>query len=187
MPGSPPCHAIVTIRSSTSFALSFPTVSPVRGLMVSYCSPFSAAFMNLSVTATDMLKFFMLCRSFFMVMNFIMSGWSTRSTPMFAPLLLPPCLTTSVAQLNIFMNETGPDALPFVDNTISPSGLRCENENPVPPPLWCISAICLRVSNMLSMESSTGRTKHALSWPMPVPAFIRVGEFGRNSSSDIML
>ena len=42
-----------------------------------------------------------------------MSGWSTRSTPMFAPRRVPPCLTASVAWLKTRMNETGParDAL----------------------------------------------------------------------------
>jgi hypothetical protein len=29
--------------------------------------------------------------------------------------------------------------------------------------------------------SSTGSTKHALSWPSGRPAFISVGEFGSNS------
>jgi hypothetical protein len=42
-------------------------------------------------------------------------------------------------------------------------------------------AAFFRVSKMLCMESSTGRTKHAASWPMDFPAFIIAGEFGRNS------
>lgn len=39
---------------------------------------------------------------------------------------------------------------------------------------------------MPSIESSTGITKQAESWPMPVPAFINVGEFGKNSRFFIM-
>ncbi len=54
-------------------------------------------------------------------------------------------------------------------------------ENPVPPPDWWIFAIAPSVRKMPSMESSTGRTKHAASWPSPVPAFMSAGEFGRNS------
>ncbi|VVC71744.1 Uncharacterised protein [uncultured archaeon] len=37
------------------------------------------------------------------------------------------------------------------------------------------------------MESSTGITKHAESWPTGVPAFISVGELGRNSRFTIRL
>jgi len=36
------------------------------------------------------------------------------------------------------------------------------------------------------MESLTGRTKQAESWPRAVPAFISVGEFGRNERSRIL-
>ena len=46
--------------------------------------------------------------------------------PMLAPLRFPPCFTTSVTVLIIFMNETGPEATPDVDATISPSSLNCE-------------------------------------------------------------
>ena len=46
--------------------------------------------------------------------------------PMFAPRLFPPCLTTSVTVLIIFIKDTGPDATPDVDATISPSSRRSE-------------------------------------------------------------
>jgi len=36
-----------------------------------------------------------------------------------------------------------------------------------------------------SSESSTGRTKQAASCPSSVPAFMSVGEFGRNSRAVI--
>ena len=41
-------------------------------------------------------------------MNSKMSGWSTRSTAMFAPRRAPPCLIVSVATSKMRMNETGP-------------------------------------------------------------------------------
>jgi hypothetical protein len=59
--------------------------------------------------------------------------------------------------------ESGPDAIPWVARTWSPAGRRRENENPVPPPDWWITAMRLTVSKMLSMESSSGSTKHAES------------------------
>ena len=43
------------------------------------------------------------------------------------------------------------------------------------------SAAQLTASNTPVVESSTGTTKHAASWPSGRPAFMRVGEFGRNS------
>ena len=39
--------------------------------------------------------------------------------------------------------------------------VKLEKEKPVPPPLLCMRAAFLRVSKMLSMESSIGRTKQA--------------------------
>jgi hypothetical protein len=47
-------------------------------------------------------------------------------------------------------------------------------------------AICLRAIKMPGIESSTGSTKHADNCPPGVPAFIRVGEFGRNRRSSII-
>ena len=84
------------------------------------------------------------------------------------------------------MNDTGPEATPPVDRTTSFLGLRREKLNPVPPPDWWIKAMFLTVSNMSAIESSTGSTKHADNCPIEVPAFIRVGEFGRNSNLDII-
>ncbi len=71
--------------------------------------------------------------------------------------------------------------MPPVVLTGSPFGRSLEKEKPVPPPVLWMMAVALRVSNMLSMESSTGRTKQALSCPRSVPTFMSVGEFGRNS------
>ena len=101
---------------------------------------------------------------------------------MLAPRRVPPCLTTSVAASNTPMKLTGPDATPPVVPTRSPFGLRWEKLNPVPPPLLWISAVCLVDSKMLSRLSRTGSTKHAESCWSSRPAFISVGELGRNSS-----
>jgi hypothetical protein len=80
------------------------------------------------------------------------------------------------------MKETGPEELPPVDAIKSPAGRKREKENPVPPPVRCIRAASRKVPRIDSIVSSTGSTKQAESCPIAVPAFIRVGEFGRKSS-----
>jgi hypothetical protein len=136
--------------------------------------------MNSSVIATEMLKFLSVPSFSFATMKSSMLGWSTLSMPMFAPLLLPPCFTCSVAMSNTFIKEIGPEATPPVLLTMSLDGLSLEKEKPVPPPDWCIIAAFFTASNISTTESPTGSTKHALSWPSFVPAFISVGELGMN-------
>ncbi len=80
---------------------------------------------------------------------------------MFAPRLVPPCLMVSVAASKTVMKDIGPEEIPFVDLTTSFFGLILEKEKPVPPPLLCINAVFFMASNMLSIESSIGKTKHA--------------------------
>ena len=105
---------------------------------------------------------------------------------MVAPRRVPPCLTASVAALNTFMKLMGPLATPPVDLTVAPAGRSRENEKPVPPPLLWMSAAFLTASKISSIESPTGSTKQALSWPRGLPAFMSVGELGMNSSLSIM-
>jgi len=100
---------------------------------------------------------------------------------MLAPRRVPPCLTCSVAVLKIFRKEMGPEATPPVDPTRLSLGRRRVKEKPVPPPDLWIRAACFTASKISSMESPTGRTKHAASCPSSVPAFMRVGELGRKS------
>ena len=104
---------------------------------------------------------------------------------MLAPRRVPPCFTASVAILNTFMKLMGPLATPPVVRTALPCCRSREKEKPVPPPDLWIRAACLTASNISSMLSPTGRTKQAESCPRSRPAFIRVGELGRNSRSVI--
>ena len=186
-PGSPVSHADCIICSNTSPAFFVLTTLPVLGLSNSYSPSLSRASIKVSVIATDILKFASSLWSLFTVMKSIMSGWSILRIPIFAPRLAPPCFITSVAVLNTFINDTGPLAMPPVDITLSLLGLNLEKEKPVPPPDWRIRAAFFRDSKILTMESSTGRTKQAASWPSSLPAFIRVGLFGRNSRLPIRL
>lgn len=120
------------MRSNTSRALKRWTTRWARGWTSSTMSPDSTASMNRSVTATERLKFARLEPSSLASTNSRMSGWSTRSAPMFAPRRRPPCLMFSVAQSKIRMNDTGPDASPPVEPTTSPRGRSREKEKPVP-------------------------------------------------------
>src|SRR6185295_6781010 len=61
------------------------------------------------------------------------------------------------------------------------AGRSDEKSKPVPPPDWWMTAISFTASKTLASVSSTGSTKHAASCPISVPAFISVGELGRNS------
>ncbi len=79
------------------------------------------------------------------------------------------------------MKLTGPLDTPLVELTTSSFGRSLLNENPVPPPLLWINAVFFTAVKMLSIESSTGSTKHAESCWKGRPAFIKVGEFGMNS------
>ena len=97
--------------------------------------PAFTADMNFRVTPTLMLKFVTCVRSSLQAMKSMMSGWSTRRMPMFAPRRVPPCFTASVDASYNFMKEIGPLATPVVERTIEPFGRRRENEKPVPPPL----------------------------------------------------
>ena len=181
IPGSPPLQAEVAIRPKSSAAFSRPAARPVRGLIRSI-SPSPRDFsINSSVAATERLKFSRNPGRSLASMNSMISGWSTLNIPMFAPRRRPPCLITSVAVSKMRMKETGPLATPPVARTTSSLGRSREKENPVPPPLWWMRAMLFRASKILGSESSTGRTKQADSWPKGKPAFISVGELGRNS------
>src|SRR5438046_8659301 len=89
--------------------------------------------MNLSVIATEMLKFVISFVLSLHVMNSRISGWSTRRMPMLAPLLLDPCLTCCVAASYTFVKDTGPLATPICHCTKSLLGTRRQHGSPVPP------------------------------------------------------
>ena len=116
------------------------------GWIRSYSPSASTAAMKASVTATEMLKLVILVVSSLQVMKSRMSGWSTRRMPMLAPRRVPPCFTTSVEASYSVMNETGPEATPMVERTMSFLGRSREKLKPVPPPDWCTSAMARRVS-----------------------------------------
>src|SRR3989338_4034210 len=84
-------------------------------------------------------------------------------------------------------NATGPDATPKFLSTGSPFGRSREKLNPVPEPRWWIDAASSNVPKIPFIESSTGKTKQELSCCVFVPAFIKVGELGKNRNCAIMV
>ena len=184
-PGSPLSHALCAILSTTSRASTSPRGSPFLGLRSVNFAPLFHASMNSSVRATLTLKFVICARSIFMSMNSMISGWSTRRIAMLAPRRVPPCLICSVAVLKIFMNDTGPEAMPPVEPTMSFLGRMRLKAKPVPPPVLWMIACCLIASKMPGTSSGTGSTKHAESCWSSRPAFMMVGELGRNLNVDM--
>ena len=88
-----------------------------------------------------------------------------------------------VQQTNLTSDQPGVAA--HTDpNLVNAWGLAV-NPNVSPPVFW-ISAAQRTASNTPVVESSTGTTKQAASWPSGRPAFISVGELGRNSRADII-
>ena len=134
IPGSPDDQAPFVIMSKISLAFTFFTHCFVLGWMSSKSLFSSTALINSSVTAIEMLKLFSFDKSSLQCINSKMSGWSILKIPIFAPRLVPPCLTASVAALNTSIKETGPDETPIVECTTSFLGLNLEKEKPVPPP-----------------------------------------------------
>ena len=92
IPGSPDLQAESQIKSKISLARSLPTTSFVCGATNSYSPSSSKAFIKSSVASTEILKF-VIPPSSLHVINSLISGWSTLSIPILAPLLVPPCLT----------------------------------------------------------------------------------------------
>ena len=70
--------------------------------------------MNFSVIPTLRLKFVSSLGFSLQVMNSSICGWSTFRIAMFAPRLVPPCFTASVAELKTLRKVIGPLETPLV-------------------------------------------------------------------------
>ena len=107
---------------------------------------------------------------------------------MLAPRRVPPCFTASVAALKTRRNETGPEARPPVERTMSFLGRRRENAKPVPPPDWWMIAAALTESKISCIESPDGQ--HVAGGVLELVALARVHQrrasSGRKCPSTIM-
>ena len=127
----------------------------VLALIVLYTSPpyvrskspsFFTASMNSWVKRTEMLEYFII--SIFPVlilMNFSISGWSTRKVCIFAP-RRPCCAMVFVFSLNRFINPVGPQDSPPVPLIGLPDGLSIDRSCPHPPPYLYVNASLIIVS-----------------------------------------
>ena len=96
-PGSPEDQAQSTICAKSSLALTL-----AGGLWSGVDQREVLALGHFpwwSVTATDRLKFWYSPVPHLAWIKSMISGWSTRRIPIFAPLLVPPCFTASVLEL----------------------------------------------------------------------------------------
>src|SRR3954464_12228430 len=190
-PGSAHCHAASAIwpsrsRAGTVFMTFFSPVSGSDSLRASRSQswPASAAFMNSSVTRTELLAFWYWIEvkpspSIDMSkpasrsapafssslalhqMNSRMSGWSMSSTTIFAARrVLPPDLIVPAQESAPRMKETGPDAVPpLASGSIDPRML--ERLMPDPEPPRKIRPSRVFQSRIDSIVSSTERMKQA--------------------------
>ena len=69
----------------------------------------------------------------FILINFSISGWSTRNVCIFAP-RRPCCAIVFVFSEKRFMNPVGPHDSPPVPFIASPEGLNIDRSWPQPPP-----------------------------------------------------
>ena len=96
---------------------------PVVGHTRSYLLLVLTASINASSTNTLILKFLSLLRLLLHLINSKISGWPMGMRAILAPMRALPCCTASVQALIASINDIGPPALPFVDDTRAPFGL----------------------------------------------------------------
>src|SRR3954452_19356576 len=183
-PGSAQRHAASEIWPSRSRASNVSKTRPSTRARVCHSSPASAAFMNSSVTRTELFAFwywieakpspsidmskpasrsaaaFSSSRALHQ-MNSTMSGWSMSSTTIFAARrVLPPDLIVPAHESAPRMNDTGPLASPPFDRCSLPLRM-FDRLIPEPePPRKIIPSLVFQSRIDLS-ESSTERMKHA--------------------------
>src|SRR3954453_4540186 len=183
-PGSAQRHAASAIWPSRSRASYVSMTRPSTRARVCHSSPASAAFMNSSVTRTELFAFwywidakpspsidmskpasrsaaaFSSSRALHQ-MKSRMSGWSTSSTTILAARrVLPPDLVVPAHASAPRMNDTGPDAVPpFDSGSIDPRMFDRLIPDPQPPRKILPSLVFQ--SRMESIVSSTERMKQA--------------------------
>src|SRR5436189_5370762 len=192
-PGSAQRQAASAIsRISSRAGIGSPIGSPVARAVVRHSSSFMTAFMNSSVTRTELLAFWywidvkpspsidmskparasasaFFSSSALHQMKSRMSGWSTsRTTILAARRVLPPDLIVPAHESAPRMNDTGPLAVPpLVSGSIDPRIF--ERLMPEPEPPRKILPSLVFHSRIDSMSSSTERMKHADIWFLGLP------------------
>src|SRR6476620_333709 len=184
MPGSAHSHAASAILRNSVRASMVSMTSPVLRARSPNSVPSSTAFMNSSLTRTELLAFWYWTLTMslpprsmskpasrrarilsssraFVSMNSSMSGWSTSRTTIFAARrVAPPDLMVPADASAPRMKETGPEAVPPEDSSSLEERMR-ERLRPAPEPPWKILPSSLYQLRIESIESSTERMKQA--------------------------
>src|SRR5580692_3832431 len=183
-PGSAQSQAASAIWRNSPLASTVSMVSPVSRALRPNSLPFSTAFMNSSLTRTELLAFWywtemmsapprsmskpasrsarILFSSFALVSTkSTMSGWSTSRTTIFAARrVAPPDLMVPADASAPRMKLTGPLAVPPELRSSLLERIR-DRLTPEPEPPRKIRPSSLYQSRMASIVSSTARMKHA--------------------------
>src|SRR3954471_18756192 len=200
MPGSGHSQAASAILRNSSRASTVSMTSPVLRARSPNSVPSSTAFMNSSLTRTELLAFWywtltmslpprsmsnpasrsarILSSSRALVStNSSMSGWSTSSTTILAARrVAPPDLIVPADASAPRMNETGPLAVPPDDSSSLDDRMR-ERLRPAPEPPLKMNPSSLYQLRIESIESSTDRMKQALTCcGLGVPTLNQTGE-----------
>src|SRR6476620_8716229 len=186
MPGSAHSQAALAILSHSSRASTVSMTELSRRERSPNSAPSSTAFMNSSLTRTELLAFWywtetmslpprsmskpasrsarILSSSRALVsMNSSMSGWSTsRTTILAARRVAPPLLMVPAEASAPRMKLTGPLAVPPEDSSSLELRMR-DRFRPAPEPPWKIFPSSLYQLRIESIESSTARMKQALT------------------------
>src|SRR5579863_6131301 len=199
-PGSAHSHAASAIWRNSPLASTVSMVSPVSRAFRPNSLPFSTAFMNSSLTRTELLAFWywtemmsapprsmsnpasrrarILFSSLALVsMKATMSGWSTsRTTILAARRVAPPDLMVPADASAPRMKLTGPLAVPPELRSSLLDRIR-DRLTPAPEPPRKIRPSSLYHSRMDSIVSSTARMKQALTCcEAGVPTLNQTGE-----------
>src|SRR6476660_6254318 len=184
MPGSAHSHAALAILPKSSRASTVSMTEPSLRERSPNSVPSSTAFMNSSLTRTELLAFWYWTETMslpprsmskpasrrerilsssraFVSTNSSMSGWSTSSTTILAARrVAPPDLMVPADASAPRMKETGPEAVPPEDSSSLEERMR-ERLRPAPEPPWKIFPSSLYQLRIESIESSTERMKQA--------------------------
>src|SRR5882757_9089383 len=199
MPGSAQAQAASASLRNSALASTSSMTSPVIRARSPNLEPASYAFMNSSLTRTELLAFWywtdvmsspprsmskpasrrarIFASSLTLVsMNASTSGWSTsRTTILAARRVAPPDLMVPAEASAPRMNETGPEALPPEESSSLEERMR-DRFRPAPEPPLKIMPSSLYQSRIESMESSTDRMKQAETcWGWGVPTLNQTG------------
>src|SRR6476619_1064544 len=200
MPGSAHSHAALAILPKSSRASTVSMTEPSLRERSPNSVPSSTAFMNSSLTRTELLAFWYWTETMslpprsmskpasrrarilsssraFVSTNSSMSGWSTSSTTILAARrVAPPDLMVPADASAPRMKATGPDAVPPEDSTSLDDRMR-ERFRPAPEPPLKMKPSSLYQFRIESIESSTDRMKHAETCcGLGVPTLNQTGE-----------